>query len=191
MTTKLNLVVATDINNTIGSSRNNSIPWHLPPDLKYFRELTLRKPIIMGKNTFLSLKEPLPGRMNIVVTRNPKDVFPFVNGELAFGYNQVPIITCLDLNRAIELASSLAEEVMIVGGGQIYKEALEKHDISTIYKTTVMIDSGGDVKFPKLVINEPVLPETDVSLGVWNEYWKSPMQEYKGLKFYVSQLKKI
>lgn len=177
--TKLSIIVAHDLDNIIGSSKSNSIPWHLPPDLKYFRELTMYKPIIMGKNTFLSLKEPLEGRMNIVITRNPKEVFPFVNGELAFGYSRVPVITCTSLDRAIHLGGCLSREVMIVGGGQLYKEALAKHDISVIYKTVVMTNSGGDIEFPQLPAD------------VWVEYLSSPVQEHKGLKFYVSQMKKV
>lgn len=174
----LSLIVAHDLDNAIGSSETNSIPWHLPPDLKYFRELTLFKPIIMGKNTFLSLQEPLDGRLNIVVTRKPRELFPFVNGELAFAYNRIPVLTCTSLERAIHLGNSISPDVMIVGGGRIYEEAIEQHDISIIYKTVVQMHSGGDVLFPELPSAE------------WEEYWTSRTQEHKGLKFYVSQLKK-
>ena len=65
----LSLIVAMSTNRVIGI--NNSLPWHLPNDLKYFKQATMGKPIVMGRNTFESIGKPLPGRRNIVISRNP------------------------------------------------------------------------------------------------------------------------
>ena len=126
-------------NLTIG--RDNQMPWHLPEDLRYFKQVTMNKPIIMGRKTFESIGRPLPGRLNIVVTRR-KD-WPCPAGAVRVG--------SLDeaFNRAIAQAEmDDAEEVMVIGGGQLYAEALDRVD--RLYLTWVHAEVEGDTCFPAL-----------------------------------------
>ncbi|MCP4595700.1 dihydrofolate reductase, partial [Neptuniibacter sp.] len=132
----LAIIVAQAKNRVIGV--NNKLPWRLPEDLRYFKQVTMAKPIIMGRNTFESIGRPLPGRTNIVISRNP-DYAPA----------NVKVVSSLDA--AIELAESIclidgAEEVMVIGGAQIYEQALEKAD--RLYLTEVDTEIEGDAWFP-------------------------------------------
>lgn len=131
----ISLIVAVSENNLIG--RNNQLIWHLPADLRYFKEKTLGKPIIMGRKTFESIGRPLPQRQNIVITR-----------DIHFHYESV--ISAENLPKAIELAGN-TPEIMILGGGSIYEQALPLAD--KIYLTRIhhIFESfAGDVFFPKL-----------------------------------------
>ncbi|HBP69424.1 MAG TPA: dihydrofolate reductase, partial [Alcanivorax sp.] len=92
MTFRLAMMAAKAANNVIG--RNNALPWYLPNDLKYFKKVTFGKPIIMGRNTWESLKGPLPGRTNIVITRQPD-------------YSAPGAKVVADLDQALELAGHL------------------------------------------------------------------------------------
>tara|TARA_Y100000588_G_scaffold169152_1_gene182911 strand:+ start:213 stop:728 length:516 start_codon:yes stop_codon:yes gene_type:complete len=133
----LSIIVAIADNGVIG--RNNSLPWTLPGDLIHFKEITMGKPIIMGRKTFESIGNPLPGRKNIVITRNRK-----------FSSKGVTIVH--DLAVAIESGYSVAlengvGEVMIIGGANIYIKALPL--ANRLYVTEVHSDIEGDVTFPK------------------------------------------
>lgn len=133
---KLSLIVARAANGCIG--RNNKLPWYLPEDLKYFKKVTFGKPIIMGRKTWESLKGPLPGRTNIVISRQP-------------GYQADGIKVVHSLQEAIALAESIAliddiDEVVVIGGAQIYAEALPCADI--LYLTEVHAEVDGDAFFP-------------------------------------------
>lgn len=130
------MIVAMAQNRVIG--RNNKLPWYLPNDLKYFKQVTMGLPIVMGRKTYESIGRPLPGRTNIVVTRN--------TNWSADGVKSVNSLEC-----AFELAESIAEidgrdEVMIIGGDQIYQSALPLVD--RIYLTEVHADVAGDAYFP-------------------------------------------
>jgi len=118
-------------NRVIG--RDNQLPWHLPADLRHFKELTLGKPILMGRKTWESLPGVLPGRRHIVVTRRQDYV--------ADGAE-----TAADLDAAIALAGEV-EEIMIVGGATLYAEALPIAD--RLYMTLVDADIEGDTRFPE------------------------------------------
>ena len=138
---KLSLIVATAHDNVIG--RNNELPWHLPQDLKYFKAVTLGKPIIMGRKTFESIGKPLPGRTNIVVTRQ-KD------------WNFSGVLVAKSIEDAIEIGqafrgeqNSITEEMMVIGGAEIYRSALPIADRVYITKIDAKID-GGDAHFPDL-----------------------------------------
>jgi dihydrofolate reductase len=129
------LVVAIGENGAIG--RGGSLPWHLSTDLKYFRKVTLRKPIIMGRRTFESFGRPLDQRLNIVLTRDPAYVAP--------GAIVVP-----SLNAALDIARSTAkqfgaDEIMIVGGDDVFREVLP--EASRIYLTEVHASPDADVWF--------------------------------------------
>lgn len=133
---KLALVWAMAQNRVIG--RNNALPWHLPEDLKYFKRITMGKPIIMGRKTFESIGKPLPGRTNIVVTRNPD-----------WHHDGVKVVSSLEAAR--ELCESIAEidgteEAMVIGGAEIYRQALPLAD--RLYLTEVHAEVNGDTVFP-------------------------------------------
>ena len=134
---KISLVWAMAQNRVIG--RNNQLPWYLPEDLKYFKRITLGKPVIMGRKTFDSIGKPLPGRTNIVVTRN-RD----------WSFEGVRIVDSLEAAR--ELCENQAimdgtEEAMIIGGAEIYRQAMPLAD--RLYLTEVHADVEGDATFPE------------------------------------------
>ncbi|MDQ0350809.1 dihydrofolate reductase [Alkalibacillus filiformis] len=129
---KLSLIVAMDDNQVIGL--NNDMPWHLPNDLKYFKKVTSGSPIVMGRKTFESIGRPLPNRHNIIMTRNEQytqescsivhqweDLSPLVDGE---------------------------EEVFIIGGSELFKDALEQVDY--MYITRIHETFDGDTYFPTI-----------------------------------------
>ncbi|MDX1453509.1 MAG: type 3 dihydrofolate reductase [Oleiphilaceae bacterium] len=131
------LIVAMAQNRVIG--RNNKLPWYLPNDLKYFKQVTMGKPIIMGRRTYESIGKPLPGRVNIVVTRNSE-------------WQAEGVRVCHSLEDAYALAASIAEidgqsEVMVIGGDQIYQAALPLAD--RLYLTEVHAEVDGDAYFPE------------------------------------------
>lgn len=133
----LAIIVAQAQNRVIGI--NNNLPWHLPEDLRYFKQVTMGKPIIMGRKTFESIGRPLPGRTNIVITRDP-DYAP----------ENVKVVHSLEA--AKELAESICmidggDEAMIIGGAQIYEQALAEAD--RLYLTQVHADVHGDAWFPE------------------------------------------
>ncbi len=128
---RVSIVVAMARNRVIGVG--GTLPWHLPADLRYFRSITMGKPIIMGRRTHESIGRPLPGRHNIVVSTR-KDFCPAEGCSRAFS-----------LDHALEIAGSV-EEAMVVGGAALYLEALER--AGRIYLTEVHVEVEGDVLFP-------------------------------------------
>jgi dihydrofolate reductase len=131
------LVVAVADNGVIG--HEGAMPWHLPADLRHFKRLTTGKPVIMGRKTFDSIGKPLPGRHNIVLTR--------ADGWKADGVTVVP-----NLAEAIAAAGldprARAGEIMVVGGSEIYAEAMP---IATrIELTRIHLSPEGDTRFPEL-----------------------------------------
>lgn len=129
---RISIIVAMDRNGLIG--KDNQLPWHLPADLKHFKQTTMGKPIIMGRKTFESIGKPLPGRLNIVLTR---DVTYQARGCTVVG----------SMDGAIEAAGTAAE-VMIIGGAALYREVLMQAD--RIYLTEVQAELDGDTWFPSL-----------------------------------------
>jgi len=135
---KISLIAAASINRVIGL--NGDLPWHLPADLKYFRDKTLGHHILMGRKTWEAFPRPLPGRTSIVLghlsQRLPEGVF-----------------SVEQLEAGIDLARSAGEqELMIIGGGQVYEAALPFAD--TIYLTHVLARiNGGTAYFPVISAN--------------------------------------
>ncbi|MET0787337.1 MAG: dihydrofolate reductase [Paenisporosarcina sp.] len=127
----ISLIVVHDLNRVIGHM--NKMPWHIPNELAYFKEKTMGKAIIMGRNTFESIGRPLPGRLNIVVTRNES-------------YKPEGVTVVHTLKEAIALASDFHEEVMVIGGEQIFKESLPLAD--KLYVTVIENEFVGDTFFP-------------------------------------------
>ncbi|MFY0254448.1 dihydrofolate reductase [Chitinophaga sp. 30R24] len=131
---RISIIVAASDNNVIGI--NNMLPWKLPTDLKYFKDMTMGKPIIMGRKTFDSLRKALPGRPNIVITRR-KDYHP----------ENVYIVG--SLQEALDKARNFGgDELFITGGAQIFDEAWPL--IERIYLTRVYAVVHGDAFFPQL-----------------------------------------
>lgn len=119
------------MNRVIG--KDNKMPWHIPNELAYFKEKTMGKAIVMGRNTFESIGRPLPGRLNIVITRNTS-------------YNPEGVTVVHSIEEAIEIARKHHEEVMVIGGEQIFKEVLPYTDL--IYVTLIQNEFEGDTFFP-------------------------------------------
>ncbi|TPD54620.1 MAG: dihydrofolate reductase [Thalassolituus maritimus] len=131
------MIVAVAENGVIG--RNNSLPWYLPNDLKYFKQTTMGKPVIMGRKTYESIGKPLPGRTNIVITR-----------QADYQPEGVKVVNSVEAAR--ELAESVClidgqDEAMIMGGAEIYALALPHTD--RLYLTEVHADVEGDAFFPE------------------------------------------
>ena len=166
-TLPLSLIAALGENRVIGV--DNSMPWHLPGDFKYFKATTLGKPIIMGRKTWDSLGRPLPGRLNIVVSRQT---------DLALEGAQV----FPSLEAAVERAEAWAlehgaDELMLIGGAQLYAQGLAQAD--RLYLTRVALSPEGDAWFPvfdenqwRLVSNLPNPAEGDkpaYNFEVWEK----------------------
>ncbi len=128
----ISLVVAASINNVIGS--DGGLPWHLPDDLRHFKRLTTGKPVVMGRRTFESIGRPLPDRRNIVMTRDPD-------------YAAAGCEVVSSVSEALDLVGH-AEEVMVIGGGQVYRDFLARAD--RIYLTRVRANVEGDTYFPEI-----------------------------------------
>ena len=125
-------------NRVIG--RNGELPWQLPADLRHFKSVTMGKPIIMGRKTFESIGRPLPGRKNIVVTRRAN----FVSDGVLISNN---LTAAIALGKAIASEDNV-DEIMVIGGGEIYAKALS--DADRLYLTEVHADIDGDTFFPAL-----------------------------------------
>ena len=127
---KVSLIVAMTENRVIG--RNNQLPWRLPADLQHFKALTMGKPVVMGRKTWESIGRPLPGRINIVVTRD-------------VGYRAEGCVVVHSVDQALEVAEG-SDEVMVIGGANLYQQLLERAD--RLYLTQVKADVEGDAWFP-------------------------------------------
>ncbi|MDY0250250.1 MAG: dihydrofolate reductase [Pseudomonas sp.] len=134
----VSLIVAATRNQVIG--RDNQMPWHLPADLRYFKQCTLGKPIIMGRKTWASLGRPLPGRLNIVISRQAATE---LEGAEVFADLESAIL------RGQEWAAQQGvSEVMVIGGGQVYQQAIKL--AQRVYLTRIELDLDGDAFFPEL-----------------------------------------
>ena len=129
---KISIVVAMAANRVIG--RDKQLPWHLPADLKHFKETTMGKPILMGRKTWESIGRPLPGRTNIVITRDEDYVAP-------------GCVVVHSIEAALQAAGEV-DEVMVIGGAEFYRQVLPQAD--TIYLTRVHRGFEGDTRFPEL-----------------------------------------
>ena len=126
------IIVAAAHNGVIGS--DNRLPWHLPDDLKRFKALSMAKPIVMGRRTFDSIGKPLPGRTNIVVSRQP-------------GLAITGTIVAPSLEAALAAAGAVPE-VVVIGGAEIFRQVLPRTDV--VHLTRVHARVAGDVMFPEL-----------------------------------------
>lgn len=131
------IIVACSRNGVIG--KDNTLPWYLPEDLKHFKAVTMGKPMIMGRKTFDSIGRPLPGRTTIVVTRQPN-------------WTTEGVEVCSSLEdafvRARECLTPENNEIMVVGGEEVYRQSLAQVD--RVYFTEVDTEVEGDAYFPRL-----------------------------------------
>lgn len=141
------LIAAMAKNRVIGKSQQ--MPWHLPADLAHFKKMTMGKPILMGRKTFESIGKPLPGRRNLVITRQ-----------------DITIAGCEIFHSLEEALNAVAnvEEVMVIGGGDLFQQALPRTD--RLYFTFIDLDVEGDTFFPewsekewKIISNEAHKPD--------------------------------
>ncbi|MFT5789276.1 MAG: dihydrofolate reductase [Shewanella sp.] len=127
---KIAMIAAMANNRVIG--KDNKMPWHLPEDLRHFKAITLGKPVVMGRKTYESIGRPLPGRHNIVISRQADLVIEGVTTVTSF--------------EDAKLAAGDCEELMIMGGGQLYQNLLCQSDI--LYLTEISLNVEGDTYFP-------------------------------------------
>lgn len=144
----ISIIVAIATNGVIGG--DNKLLWHISEDLKNFKRITLGHPMIMGRKTFESFPKALPNRQNIVITRNP-----------AYTANGADVV--LSLDEALKIASP-KDEIFIIGGGDIYRQAMPLAD--KLYITHVDLSPQGDTTFP------------DISSDEWREVLREPHQGY-------------
>jgi len=130
---KITLIAAMTTHRVIGL--NNRMPWHLPADLKRFRKITMGYPILMGRKTFESIGKPLPGRTNIVISRNPE-------------YRQAGCLVFNDLEKAIKAGCGMAGEIFVIGGSDLYQATLPL--AGTLHITEIKKDFPGDTFFPEI-----------------------------------------
>ena len=142
MPVHLSIISAMDDNRLIG--RDNALPWHLPADLAFFKRTTLNKPVLMGRKTFESIGRPLPGRRNIIISRNP-------------AYLKEGCETCTDIDSALELVAH-SEEAMLIGGSSLYRQTLDM--AKNLYITEIHGKFTGDSWFP------------EISPDDWKEVWR-------------------
>ena len=136
------LVLAAAENGVIG--RGDALPWELPDDLQHFKRTTIGRPIIMGRKTWESLGRPLPGRPHVVITRDRS-------------YEALGASVVHDLDQALSVAYGMAvalkeEEIMIIGGAEIYRLAMAKAD--RLYLTEVGLSPHGDAFFPEFDVDQ-------------------------------------
>jgi len=127
---KIAIIVATDNNRLIG--KDNDLPWKLSADLQYFKRVTMGKPLIMGRKTHESIGRPLPGRKNIIITR-----------DAAFSAEGCVVVNSIDAALA---ECGEADEVMVMGGASLYEQFLPR--ANKLYLTQVHADLEGDTWFP-------------------------------------------
>lgn len=150
---KISIIVAMSKNNVIGA--NNALPWHISEDLKRFKSLTMGKPIIMGRKTFDSIGRPLPGRKNIVITRNTD-----------LKINGVDVVSSVD--NAFSLIKD-EEQVFVIGGEEIYRIFLDH--ATHLYVTEIDSVLEGDAYFPQF------------SANYWREISREKSVNEEGLHF--------
>ena len=138
----ISMIVAIGENGVIGV--DGGLPWHIPGDLKLFKQTTMGKPLIMGRKTWESLGRPLPGRPHVVITRDQK-------------YSAAGAHVAHDLDQALFIAHNMAlaleeKEIMVIGGAEIYRLAIVKAE--RLYLTEVALSPRGDAFFPDFDVDQ-------------------------------------
>ncbi|MCL1125188.1 type 3 dihydrofolate reductase [Shewanella surugensis] len=158
---RIAMIAAMANNRVIG--KDNQMPWHLPEDLRHFKAMTMDKPIVMGRKTFESIGRPLPGRHNIVITRQEH-----------FSASGITIVDSID---SAIMAAGQSDELVIIGGGQLYSAMLPKAE--RLYLTEIKLDVEGDTFFPHW------------DDGSWHEECKIVEKNSSGLEYsFINLVKK-
>lgn len=149
----VSLIVAVARNGVIG--RDGDLPWHLPTDLRRFKALTMGHHLVVGRKTWEEVGRPLPGRVMVVVTRDP-------------GYRPEGVIVVHSVEQALEAATG-DDEVFIAGGGEIYRQALPMAD--RLYVTRIHAEVAGDTTFPEVdLVDWRLVESEDHAADEKNEY---------------------
>ena len=138
MTIKIAMIAGVAENGVIGS--HQTIPWRIPSDFAYFKRTTLGKPIVMGRKQYETVGKPLPGRTNIVITRQQ-------------GYQPDGVLVFTDVEEAMKKAADIAradgvDEIMVIGGGDLYRQLMDRAD--RLYISHIDLAPEGDVLFPPI-----------------------------------------
>jgi dihydrofolate reductase len=138
MSIKIAMIAGVAANGVIGSDQ--TIPWRVPSDMAFFKQTTMGKPIIMGRKQYETVGRPLPGRTNIVITRQS-------------GYQPEGVLVFNDIENALEKARSIAhadgvDEIMVIGGGELYAQLIDRAD--RLYISHIDLQPAGDVHFPDI-----------------------------------------
>lgn len=151
------IIVAIGKNNEIG--KNNKLLWHIPEDLKKFKEITQGKTVVMGRSTFESIGKPLPDRHNIVLTKDLKSFSNDCNEKLEIFD---------DFSKIVEKYKNSDEEIFIIGGAQIYKKSLELRIVEKLYISHINFsDNEADTYFP------------EIDYGIWEKVEEEKYAEWK------------
>ncbi len=134
---KISLIVAMSSNRVIGL--DNKMPWHLSADLRKFKHITMGFPLIMGRKTFEAIGKPLPGRTNIIISRNPN-------------YHQDGCLVFTSLDAALNHACRLSAQVFVIGGATLYEAVLPL--ANELYLTEIQQEFAGDTFFPEINVSE-------------------------------------
>jgi dihydrofolate reductase len=137
---KITLVVAASLNNVIGV--DNGLPWHLPSDLQFFKSQTLGHPIVMGRNTWISIGRALPGRTNVVISSASRETLALPESVLLFS----------DFTQALAALADTSE-IMVIGGAMLYESVLPMADAVSLNRIQTTIE-GGHAFFPNLPATE-------------------------------------
>lgn len=159
MTTSLSIIAAMDENRLIG--KDNALPWHLPADLAFFKQTTMGKPILMGRKTFESIGRPLPGRRNIIISRDPH-------------YQVEGCDICDSIDSAMAIVMD-QDEAMLIGGSSLYAQTIERAE--RLYITEIHAQFEGDAWFPVI---DP---------AQWLESWREDHQNDAKNPYYYSFVK--
>ncbi|MCG9729807.1 type 3 dihydrofolate reductase [Shewanella sp. Isolate13] len=157
---KIAMIAAMANNRVIG--KDNQMPWHLPEDLRHFKAMTLGKPVVMGRKTYESIGRPLPGRHNIVISRQEDLVIEGVTRVSSFDEAKIAAGDC--------------EELVVMGGGQLYEMLLPQADI--LYLTEIALTVDGDTYFPQW------------DDGSWQEVSRDVAKNDKGVEYSFIKLVK-
>lgn len=163
MNVRIAMIAGVAENGVIGNDQ--TIPWRIPSDFAWFKRTTMGKPMVMGRKQFETVGKPLPGRTNIVITRQQ-------------GYQPEGVVVAHSIEEALERARAIAEldgvdEIMIIGGGELYAQLMDRAD--RLYITHIALEPAGDVRFPAIspdewrVIDEPMVeasPKDDATYRV-------------------------
>jgi len=141
----VSIIAAMDRNRLIGN--NNQLPWHLPVDFAHFKSVTMGKPIVMGRKTFESIGKPLPGRQNIVLSRDSN-------------WQTDGVVVAGNLDDTFALAGA-ADEIMVIGGSTVYQLAMPR--VQRMYLTHVEAEFEGDAWFPEIAQDEWDISATQTS----------------------------